>query len=522
MSEILQNHPQKTGRKPRRGDLLDVEIDRLDARGRAVGRGYGQFDTASAGSDGDIPFSGPWETIVRFAVPGDRVTAQVLRRRGDRCEARVVEHMRKSPRAVEPRCAHFGTCGGCSFQDLQYEAQLVELRRNVSLALGKLARADGAEIEPVIGCELPWNYRNKMEFTFCNKRWIESDEPEGVDSNFALGLHIPGRFDKVLNVESCSIQDERADAILRSASEIARRLELEPWDPRAHTGLLRHLVLRTAPTTGEIMVNLVTSCDAESEVGDFTAALLKAHPEITTLVQNVNTRSGGTAIGEWERTIFGSGTIREVIGGMTYLISAGSFFQTNSRQAEILFNVVREEAACTRDDRVFDVYCGTGSLSLFLAQDAAEVIGFEYVSSAIADAKRNAEANDITNATFVEGDVIETLNEETCAAPPDVLVVDPPRAGVHPKVVSRLARLGARRIVYVSCNAHSAAKDLEGIVAAGYRVVQVRPIDLFPHTPHVECVITLDARPVAEDSPEGLDSVELRPRGEVDRAEVDT
>lgn len=478
--------PVSVGRKPRRGDVLDVEIERVDERGRSIGRGYGKLE-----GDGG-PMSGPWTVHVRCAVPGERVTAQVLRRRGDRVEARVLESLRRSPRATDPRCPHFGTCGGCSFQGLRYEAQLNEKRDMVVRALHATGLG-GTEVRDVLPCRNPWNYRNKMEFTFSNQRWIEDSEPDGVDSSFALGLHIPGRFDKVLDVGGCPIQSAAADRILATARGLARELGLAPWDVRHHEGLLRHLVLRVARATSEIMVNLVTSELAEERIDGYARALLERHPEITTFVQNVNTRTGATAIGEFERVLHGPGTIREVVCGLTYVISAGSFFQTNSRQAEVLFELVREQAACTREDLVFDVYCGTGSLSLCLAREAARVVGFELVDSAVEDARRNARANGIDNVEFVAGDVLETLarsSEER--GRPDVLVVDPPRAGIHPKVSPFLAERGARRIVYVSCNPRSAAADLPVFVANGYRLVSARPVDLFPHTPHVETVFTLD------------------------------
>ncbi len=470
-------------RKPRYGDLLEVEVESIDQRGRAVGVGISR----------ELPESGEWRVLLRNAIPGERVLAQVIRRRRDKVEARVSESLRASPDAVASRCAHFGVCGGCSFQNLDYEAQREFKRGNVARIFASRDLLEHCEVEPTVGCAKPWNYRNKMEFTFSNRRWIEEHEPEGVESSFALGLHVPGRYDKVLDITACEIQAPSANAILSSLRRIAREQEIEPWDVHAHVGILRHAVLRVAESTSEIMLNLVTSADAREIVDECAKVLLEAHPEITTLVQNVNTKPASIAVGEWEHVLHGPGVIREEIDGLSFLISAASFFQTNSRQAAVLFRIVREEAACRDTDHVFDVYCGTGSLSLNLARDAGSVVGFELVEEAVVDARRNAESNGLTNATFVAGDVIGTIENHLETHPaPDLIVVDPPRAGVHPRVLMHLAKVGARRMIYVSCNPESASVDIAGLLLAGYRVTRVQPVDLFPHTPHVETVITLE------------------------------
>lgn len=513
-------------RKPRKGEELVVRVEAIDARGRAVGRVDGFRVTLSR------------------ALPGSLVRAKVLRRRRDQIEAVALETLEASPLAVEARCAHFGACGGCSFQDLAYEAQLATLHALVDGALrakGLLtdaatsSRSQGIDalvegepstrgvhaeveaaalpehvhalvgrashardrvadvvVEPVVPAPSAWRYRNKMEFTFGNRRWIDPSEPADAPNGFALGLHAKNLFSKVVDVRSCAIQDEEADAILATTRALALEMQLEPWDVRSHAGLVRHLVMRVSGTNGEVLVTLVTSRDAPEVVDAFAERLRALHPRITTFVHAVNSRAGATAIGESERVVFGPGFLRETLLGVEFRVSSRSFFQTNTKQAERLFEIVREECQLTGRERVWDLYCGTGTLTLVLASLAHVIEGFELVPEAIEDARANALANGITNATFEVGDVLDLARTAGMRPAPDVVVVDPPRAGLHPKVAPALADLRARRIVYVSCNPAAAANDVAVLVERGYRLARVRPIDLFPHTPHVETVLRLE------------------------------
>jgi len=458
-------------RRPRRGDRLDLDITELDERGRGLAR-LGRYRVAARG-----------------ALPGSRVALEVVRVKGPRHEARVLEVLEPSPDAVEARCSHARYCGGCAFQDLDYSAQLAALRARVSAALG-LAGFD-VPVEPVVGMERPWGYRNKMEYTFGARRFREAEEEHGRATDFALGLHVPGMHDKVIDVRSCAIHFDGADALLGTMRELVVARGMTPWDTREHTGLLRYLVLRHGERTGETLVNLVTSRDDDAAVDELAAAFLERHPDVTTFVHSVNSRPASTAQAERERVVHGPGTIHEEVGGLRYAISAQSFFQVNTTQAERLFAAIREEAALD-GGVVHDLYCGAGTIGLALAPDAREVRGYEVVASAVADARVNAAANGVDHATFVEGDVLEALAaEDTRDAPPDVAVVDPPRAGLEARMVPALARLGAPRVLYVSCNVDAAARDLPYLRAAGYRLERVRPFDLFPHTPHVEALFTL-------------------------------
>jgi 23S rRNA (uracil1939-C5)-methyltransferase len=289
------------------------------------------------------------------------------------------------------------------------------------------------------------------------------------------------------------IQGERCDAILSSARELARAAGLAPWDVDTHTGLLRHLVLRSARATGEIMVHLVTSSPPEGmdSIDAYAQAILARHPEITTFLHSINTRNASVARGESVRILHGEGVIHERVCGITFTISADSFFQTNSAQAEVLFEMIREEAGLTGSELVYDLYCGTGAIALILASNARAVVGFEQGLDAVADARANALANGLAHVEFRAGDVGEALASDI-AEKPDVVVVDPPRAGLHPRALPRITALAPRRIVYVSCNPKSAAADCAALAAHGYTVARIRPIDMTPHTPHVECVIRLE------------------------------
>ena len=480
-------HP--TERKPRRDDLLEAEVVALDRRGQSLAR------------------AGEYAVRMRGGAPGDRWRVRVRRRRGARIEADGVELLAPGPGRVTPRCAHAGRCGGCSFQHVAYPAQLEAKRGLVREALVEAGLGGACGVEPVLGCPEPWAYRNKMEYSFGSRRWVEAGEPEGVDASFALGLHPPGFFSKVVDLSECPILFPGGEAILRSARELALEQGLTPWDVREHTGFLRHLMLRHGVHTDQVMVNLVTSAEDPARTAPYVAALLARHPEITTLVQTVHTGVASTSYGERELVLHGPGYIEEELLGVRFRISARSFFQTNTRQAERLFELVREEAAPTSEEVVHDLYSGAGTIALVLAPAVREVIAVEQVAEAVADARRNAERNGATNVRLLEGDVLALLAGEGGAGGasdppaelprPDVCVVDPPRAGLHPKVPPRLLELAPRRIVMVSCNVHNGARDAAQLVAGGYRLTRVRPVDLFPHTPHVEVVLTLERDPGA-------------------------
>jgi 23S rRNA (uracil1939-C5)-methyltransferase len=471
--------PSSAPRRPRRDDRFELELAGLTDRGAAHGR------------------AGSYTVELRGALPGDRVLARVQRRRRDRIDAHALERLSASPDRVAPVCRHTADCGGCSFQELSYARQLVELHALASRQLAPLDLAGaGLSLPPVRGAERRFGYRNKMDFTFASKRWKERED-DGRREDFALGLHARGRHDKGLDVLQCELMFAGGLPILETVRERALALELEPWDLELHTGFLRHLVLRRGQRTGELLVDLVTSADDAPGFAELCRAVLDRHPEVTTLVQNVTTRLSTVAVGEREHVLHGPGVIHEELGGRRFRLSANSFFQTNTEQAEVL---VARAAEFLRPGRVlWDLYCGTGTFGLCLAERFERVVGIELVESAVRDARVNAELNAVEHAAFHVGDAAALLADEARRAAdlpsPDAAVVDPPRAGLHPKVVAALVEHGPPQLLYVSCNLKSAARDLPPLLAAGYRLVGVECVDLFPHTPHLEGVFSLERGP---------------------------
>ncbi|MEM1451122.1 MAG: 23S rRNA (uracil(1939)-C(5))-methyltransferase RlmD [Planctomycetota bacterium] len=472
-------------RRPRRGDRFQLRIESIDERGKGV--------ASREGALGDVE-----RFLLRNANPGALVEAEVLSRKGRKIDARVAGVVEPGPFAAPSRCPHAGVCGGCALPTLDYAEQLRQKRGIVERALSVAWSAAGLgpipDVEDVVPATELEGYRNKMDFTFGSRRYVLAEEPEGVDASFGLGLHAPGLHHKVLDVRSCAIAFDGASDIVNHLRRAARERGLAPWDQKVHEGLLRHLVLRRGARTGETMVDLVTSERAADLVDPLVEELLGAFPSLTTVVQNTTTRLSQVAFGEKEHVLHGPGTIDEVLCGKRFRISADSFFQTNTAQAERLFEMVAEEAAVQPGERLFDVYCGAGTIGISIAPEDVELVGFESAPSAVRDAQLNAEVNGASNAMFHEGDVLHTLSAESARRAPDVLVVDPPRAGLHPKVPAALAALGAPRIVLVSCNPKTGARDLALLLEEGYSLRSARPIDLFPHTPHVEVVFGLERR----------------------------
>ena len=472
---MSENQPT---RKPRRGDEFEATIERYGRRGHSLGS------------------SGEYDVRISGGVPGDRWKLSVKKRRRQLLEGHRLELLEPGAARVEARCRHSEQCGGCSFQSCSYDVQLEQKHLIVREAFESAGLEELPAVEAVLGCEDPWRYRNKMEFTFGARRWIAPEEPQGVKADFAVGLHPPGLFSKVIDLSECHLVFAEGEAILLSARELAIEQGFDAWDVYEHVGFLRHLVVRKGFNTGEVMVNLVTFSEDAERFDPYARALLERHPEITTLIQTIHSGVASVAFGERERIIHGPGWIEEELGGLRFRISARSFFQVNIPQAVRLFDIVCEEAGARGDEVVYDLYSGAGTISLLLAGAVKEVLGFEQVPEAVADARDNAERNGISNVRFFEGDVLHELDQavgENSELPrPDVCIVDPPRAGLHPSVPHKLLALGAQRIVYVSCNIHNGVQDIAQLVAGGYRVTRVRPVDMFPHTPHVECVVTLD------------------------------
>jgi 23S rRNA (uracil1939-C5)-methyltransferase len=465
--------------RPKRGEILSLTIDDLAFGGEGVGR-----------ADGYVVF-------VPGGLPGDRLRVRLVQVRS-RFGRGVIDAVEQpSPHRVEAPCPYFGRCGGCRLQHLAYPAQLAFKAKQVADALARLGGLTGVEIRPIIGAEETFGYRNKMEFTVARSAaapLVQGEvQPKASRANLVVGLHETERYDSVLDIERCLLQSDRMNALLVEARAFFIERGLTVYEQDSGEGLLRFLMLREGKHTGELMTNVVTSAPAVSELAPLAQRLQARDTGTTSVVMNVNPKKASVAVGVEEHLLGGRDHIRERVAGLTFQVSANSFFQTNTRQAERLFELVVDSAELTGRETVYDLYSGTGAISLLLARRARWVYGIEVAQAAVDDAGVNAAANGITNCTFVCGEVrfvLPSLIAKGVTA--EVVVADPPRAGFHPKALHALATLGARRIVYVSCNPTTLARDLGELVRGGYRLEWVQPVDMFPHTPHIEAVARLE------------------------------
>ena len=440
---------------------------------------------------------GKWNDMVVFVdggVPGDVVDLQIIKKRKRHAEGLIVNMVKPSEMRVEPFCRHFGVCGGCKWQSIPYSKQLEYKQQQVEDQLVRIGHLDIPEITPILGSQLTERYRNKLEFTFSPKRWLEKkdmDNPEITDMN-ALGFHIPGRFDKILDIEECCLQAEPSNAIRLAIKKFALENEYPFYDIRTHEGYLRNIIIRTS-TTGEIMLIVIFALRDEERQSRLLQFIADRFPEITSLMYVINDKLNDS-VGDLDVELFsGRDHIFEEMDGLRFKIGGKSFFQTNSLQARTLYNVVRDFAELKPEDVVYDLYTGTGTIALYVARSCARVVGVEYVEEAIADARINAEVNNISNSTFYAGDMKDVLNQDFIKrnGTPDVIILDPPRAGIHPDVAQTILNAAPRRIVYVSCNPATQARDL-ALLNEKYRITRVQPVDMFPHTQHVENVVRLE------------------------------
>ncbi len=459
----------------KRGGEYELTIERLAFGGRGVSRVEN------------------YVIFVKGALPGDRVKARIIKRKKDYAEAYIIEILERSPNRIKAPCKYFDWCGGCTWQNMSYRDQLHFKHAIVKESLTRIGGFSDIEVKPVIPSAREFAYRNKMEFSFSDRRWLlpeELNQPE-IKRDFALGLHVPGAFDKILNVDECLLQSVKANEILRFVSEYVQKNNLPPYGIHSHEGFLRFLVIRESAYNGEIMVNIVTGYEAPQLLEPLARGLQTRFPQVVSVVNNINTRLAQIAAGEKEILLAGRPYIRDKIGEFVFNISANSFFQTNTLQAERLYDITLEYAEIDASSVVWDLYAGTGTISLFLAQKANKVIGFELAASAVSDAQKNAEEHGVDNAKFVEGDLLKTLRDTKPL--PDIIVTDPPRDGMHEKVLRLINSIPAQKVVYVSCNPTTLARDLK-ILAEQFEIKEVQPVDMFPQTYHIEMVVKLIRR----------------------------
>jgi len=451
--------------RPRRGDLLDLSIDDLAFGGEGVGR-----------ADGYVVF-------VRGGLPGDRLRVRIVEARARFGRGVIDAVLEPSPDRVTPPCPYVGRCGGCRLQHLAYPAQLRFKAKQVRDCLERIGGLGPFELRPILPAPEPLGYRNKMEFT------IAGEPP-------AVGLHEAERYDVVLDIERCLLQSDTMNALLDEFRREVRARGLSVWDPATERGLLRFVMLREGRRTGEALVNVVGAAPDVEALAPLAARLQARVPATASVVLNVNAKKAAVAVGTEEHLLLGRDHIRESLGGLSFQVSPNSFFQTNTLQAERLFGVVEEACALDGSETVLDLFSGTGAISLGLARHARRVYGIELAAEAVADARRNAQANGIDTCTFLCGEVrhvLPRLLEEGVRA--SVVVADPPRAGFHPKALKALVTLAPERLVYVSCNPATLARDLGELTRQGYRLEWVQPVDMFPQTPHIEAVARLRRAP---------------------------
>lgn len=464
--------------------LENVEIVDAAAEGKAIAK-----------VDGMVVF-------VPFVVPGDIVDIKIFKKKKTFAEGRAVALRKPSPLRAELKCPHFGVCGGCKWQNMNYESQLQYKYKQVKDNLERLGGVDTSSMRPISGSDNIFYYRNKLEYTFSSRRWKTEEEVAAAngspidDGQGALGFHIPSVFDKALNIEHCALQREPSNQIRLAIRDYAYEHNLEFYDIRNHTGFLRNIVIRNT-STGEWMLVLIVA-EKRDELFPLLDFIADKFPMITSLQYIVNDKMNDT-YGDLDVVTYrGKDHIEEQMAGynggrtLHYKINPKSFYQTNSEQAQRLYSFVAEFADLQGNEVVYDLYTGAGTIALFLADKCRKVVGVEYVEEAIADAKVNAVYNGFTNTTFYAGDMAKVLTQEFVQANgrPDVVITDPPRAGMHEKVVEQLLLTEPRKIVYVSCNPATQARDLQ-LLAAKYQVQRIQPVDMFPHTQHVENVVEL-------------------------------
>jgi len=442
--------------------------------------------------------------FIEGAVPGDVVDVRLSKNKKDWAEGKAIRILEYSKERVSPFCKHFGVCGGCKWQMLPYAKQLEYKQEEVEQQMKRIGKVQLPEMQPIAGARETTHYRNKLEFTFSAKKYFTDEEmrsipmpedgPRGLPSIPALGFHVPGAFDKVIDIEICHLQADPSNAIRNQIRAYALGKGYTFYDIRNHVGLLRNLLVRNC-TTGDLMVNLVFGEDDAKARKDLMEYIKVEFPSITSLYYTVNTKFNDSLHDQSPVCYHGNAYAIEQLGGLKFKVGPKSFFQTNSKQAELLYTITKEFAELNGSQVVYDLYCGTGSIGIFVSDLAKKVIGVEVIAEAIEDANENAALNTINNANFFAGDAAEICDDAFFATHgrPDVIITDPPRAGMHAKLVEQLLQMEAPLVVYVSCNPATQARDLQ-LLSVKYHVTAIRPVDMFPHTHHIENIVQLKLR----------------------------
>lgn len=477
----------------KKGDLLELEISGYAFEGKGVAKIIKEVHSA------DETEAKKFVVFVNGSYPGDKVLAQITKIRKAYAEARVKDLFTKSSLRTEPKCKFFGICGGCKAQDLIYPQQTKFKEEQVKEIFERIGGIKDFELLPVIPSDKIYYYRNKMEFSFAVKRWLSeyeiSSKQEIADKDFAVGLHIPGLYDKVLDIDDCRLQSELSNGILNFTRDFFKSRGTTIFTIQNHTGYLRNLIIRQSNFHNEVMVNLVTSEENEELFAEYKDSLLKKFNEVTTVVNNINLKKSLVATGDYEIVFHGPGYIYDSIGKWKFRISANSFFQTNTLQAEKLYQTALEFAGFSGSEIVYDLYSGAGTIPIFISDHVKYIYGFESVEPAIADAKVNIELNDVKNFEPLTADLNKSFLpkiSERNIPKPDLIIADPPRSGMNPKTVNDILNLKPQKIVYISCNPATQARDIKLLCDGGYKLIKARPVDMFPHTYHIENVTLLE------------------------------
>lgn len=477
----------------KKGDLIELEITDYAFEGKGIAKIVKEIHSQTE----DNPKK--FVIFIDSSYPGDKIIAQLNKIKKSYAEGKIKEIILKSPYRVNPECKYFGVCGGCKQQDLDYKMQLKYKEEQVKDIFERLGGFSNFEINPIIPSDKIFFYRNKMEFSFANKRWLTENEistmQELKDKNFALGLHIPNYFDKVLDIDECLLQSQLSNNILNLTRDFFKNKNATIYSTYTHTGYLRNLIIRQSTHTNDVMVNLVTSEENEELMLEYKNELLMSFPEITTIVNNINIKKSQVATGDYEIVYYGSGFIYDYIGDYKFRISANSFFQTNTTQAEKLYNVALDFASFSGNEIVYDLFSGAGTIPVFISKYVKEVYGFESVASAINDAHVNIELNNITNFKPLLVDLNKSfipLIKQQNLPSPDVIIIDPPRSGMNPKTINDILKLKPDKIIYISCNPATQARDLKLLCENTYKLTRIQPVDMFPHTYHIENVALIE------------------------------
>ncbi len=457
----------------KKGRILELDISDIAFGGKGLAR-----------VDGLAVF-------VDQAVPQDRVEARIYKKKKSYAEARVVKLIKPSPFRVAPPCRYSGFCGGCKWQFLDYEKQLEYKRQHVSESLEHIGLVKDTPVHPVIPSDRVFGYRNKMEFSCSDRRWLLPDEmgKEDTDISFALGLHVPGTYYKIIDTHQCLLQPDLGNNILDDVRTYMKNSGLPVYGLKTNEGFWRFVMLRHSAAYDQWMVNIITASENRDALQPLSDLLMDKYPEVVSVINNINSKKAGVAIGEYEVLLGGKTYLKDKLGKFEFEISANSFFQTNTKGAEKLYQKVTDFAGLSGNETVVDLYSGTGTIPIWLSGSAKEIIGFEIVESAISDAEKNCRNNHVSNCRFIPGDIKKSFSN--IEIKPDVMIIDPPRVGMHKDVVKQVVDMAPEKIVYVSCNPATLARDIS-MIKDTYSVIEVQPVDMFPHTFHIESVAKLD------------------------------